>query len=77
MATCQNPKKGWGQRLTALIILLYAEDQTPFNPDKMDIERMLFALAIGIWVGTLHQIQPEAPRRKCVFTPPNQRLFRL
>ena len=69
MATCQNPKIGWGQRLTALIILLYAERQMPFNPDEMDIERKLFALAIGIWVGTLHQIQPEAPRRKCVFTP--------
>ena len=30
----------------------------------MDIERKVFALTIWIWVGTLYQIQPEAPRSK-------------
>ena len=33
----------------------------PFNPDATDIEWKVFALAIWIWVGTLYQIQPEAP----------------
>ena len=63
MATCQkNPKIWWGQSLAALTyILQYAERQTPFNPDEMDIERKLFALAIWIWVGTPHLMQPEAP----------------
>ena len=42
-----NPKIWWGQSLTALTyILQYAERQMPFNPDEMDIERKLFALAI-------------------------------
>ena len=41
-----NPKIKGGQSLTALIILLYAECQMPLNPDEMDIERKLFALAI-------------------------------
>ena len=40
-----DPKISWGQSLTALI-LLHAECQMPFNPDEMDIERKLFALAI-------------------------------
>ena len=62
MATCQQSQNLAGSKLNH--ILLYAERQTPFNPDEMDIEQKLFALPIWIWVGTVHQIQPEAPRRK-------------
>ena len=35
----------------------------PFNPDAMDIEWKLFALAIWM-VGTLYEIQPQAPKSK-------------
>ena len=38
-----NPKIWRGQSLTALT---NAERQTPLNPDEMDIEQKLFALAI-------------------------------
>ena len=43
-----NNHKIWqGQSLTALTyILQHVERQMPFNPDEMDIERNLFALAI-------------------------------
>ena len=77
MATCQQSQNLAGSKFNCLnYILLYAEHQTPFNPDEMDIERKLFALAIWIWVGTLHQIQPEALRRKYkCFYAPNQRYF--
>ena len=45
MLTIQNKRRGQG--LVALTyILLYMEHQTPFNPDAMDIERKVFALAI-------------------------------
>ena len=51
-------------------ILLYVERQTSFSPYEMDIEWKLFALAIWIWVGTLHQLQPEASRwNMCFYTP--------
>ena len=68
MATCQQ-----SQNLAELkfnyfnYTLLCAECQTAFNPHEMDIEGKLFALAIWIWVGTLHQKHPEAPRWKYVF----------
>ena len=61
-------------------ILLYAERQMPFNLNEMDIERKLFALAIWIWVGTLHQIQPETQRIKLkykCFYASSQHLFWL
>ena len=68
MATCNYLKIWRGQKFNCLNhILLYAERQTPFNPDEMaiNIKWKLFALATWIWVGTLHQIQPElAPRWK-------------
>lgn len=42
-----NPKKQRGQNLVALTyILLYAARQGHLNPDEMDIEQKLFALAI-------------------------------
>ena len=44
------PKSG-GQSLTALIIfcsMAYAERQMPLNPDEMDVERKLFAIATWI-----------------------------
>ena len=55
MANANNPKIWRGQSSTALTYTLqYAECQTPFNPDEMDIEQKLFALAISFWVRTLH-----------------------
>ena len=47
MLPWQHPKIWRGQSLAALTyILQYAERQMHFNPDEMDIERKLFALAI-------------------------------
>ena len=48
MVTCQQSQKPEGSEFNCLnCILLYAEHQTPFNPNAgMDIERKLFALAI-------------------------------
>ena len=77
MATCQQPQNLAGSKFNFLnYTLLYAESQKPFNPHEMDTERKLFALAIWIWVGTLHQIQPEPSRwkYKCFYAL-NQRLF--
>ena len=56
-------------------ILLHVECQMSSNSDAMDIEWKLFALANWIWVGTLHQIQSEAPRSN--FYCSNQCLFQL
>ena len=47
MATCQQTKNQVGSKFNCLnYILLCAERQTPFNPDEMDIDQKLFALAI-------------------------------
>ena len=61
MATGQQSQNLVGSKFNCLnYILLYAERQIPFNPDELDIEQKLFDFRI--WVGTLHQIQPETPR---------------
>ena len=58
--------------------LLHATCQTPFNPNTLDIEWKFLGLALRIAVGTLYQIQSEAPRSKyrCSYAS-NQCLFLL
>ena len=47
MAACQQSQNlAWSKFNCLNYILLYAERQTPFNPDEMDIEQKLTALAI-------------------------------
>ena len=48
METCQQSQNQVGSKFNCLnYILLYVERQTPFNPDEMEIEQKLFALAIS------------------------------